>query len=94
MGIKYIVKGIAGTYKDKEGNEKTKYVDMGAIMEGRQGGYVLKLNAIPVNWDGWAYLNEPENYKKGNGQRQQGQQTQQRQPQRQNDGFEDKDIPF
>lgn len=43
----------------EEGRDKPRYVRMGAVIETRNGP-MLKLEAIPVGWDGWAYLNEPK----------------------------------
>lgn len=58
MGIKYKVVAPAGKYTDTQGNEKTRYVDVGVIIETR-AGLMLKAEAIPVGWDGTAFLNEP-----------------------------------
>lgn len=57
MGIKYKVVAPAGTY-EKDGQTKTRYVDVGVIIETRTG-LMLKAEAIPVGWDGTAFLNDP-----------------------------------
>ena len=88
MAILYKVAGTAGKYTDKDGNEKTRYVDMGVVMDTKNGP-MLKLEAIPTGWDGWAYLNEPK-------AREEGEQRQER-PRRAAkpaDDFPDSDIPF
>jgi len=59
MGIKYEVSAKTGEYQDKEGNTKARYIQMGVVIEGPRG-LSLKLESIPVNWDGWAYLNTPK----------------------------------
>ena len=59
MGIKYEVIAKTGEYQDKEGNTKARYIQMGVVIEGPRG-LSLKLESIPVNWDGWAYLNTPK----------------------------------
>lgn len=59
MAILYKVTATAGKYTDKDGNEKSRYVDMGVVMETKNGP-MLKLEATPIGWDGWAYLNEPK----------------------------------
>ena len=59
MGIKYEVRAKTGTYKDKDGAEKTAYTTMGKVIQMKEGGFVLKIDSVPVNWDGWAYLNPP-----------------------------------
>ena len=60
MGIKYEVRAITGKYNDKNGNEKNSYQTIGKIIQTAKGGFMLKLDAIPVGFDGWAYLNEPQ----------------------------------
>ena len=88
MAILYKVTAAVGKYTDKDGNEKNRYVDMGVVMETKNGP-MLKLESIPAaGWDGWAYLNEPK-------AREEGEQRQERsRPQRsvpQDDGG---DVPF
>jgi len=58
MAIKYEVTAKNGTYTDKQGAEKNRYIKMGVVME-TKNGLAVKIEAIPVGWDGWAYLNEP-----------------------------------
>ena len=60
MGIKYdcIVKN--GTYTDKTGAEKSRWQKIGVCVETKQGGLAIKLEAIPVAWDGWISLAEPK----------------------------------
>lgn len=55
---KYEVVAVTGKYTDREGNEKSRYVNIGVILE-TKNGHMLKLESVPVGWDGWAYLNEP-----------------------------------
>lgn len=65
MALRYKIKVMQ---KYKQGNEeKTRYIDIGAVLDGRNGGFILKLESVPVGWDGWAYLTEPETH--GSGQR-------------------------
>jgi len=83
VAIKYVLKAKTGTYKDGQGNEKTAYVKCGVVMDGKNGP-IIKLEALPIVFDGWLYLSPPEE------KRQQGRP----QPrQQQNDEFDD-DIPF
>jgi len=58
MGIKYEVTAVTGKYTDRNGVEKSRYARMGVVLETRNG-LALKIEAIPVGWDGFAYLNEP-----------------------------------
>lgn len=58
MSVKYRVTAVTGSYKDREGNDKKRYLDIGVVLE-TQNGLMLKLEAIPVGFEGFAYLNEP-----------------------------------
>lgn len=70
MSRKFDVTAVIGKYTDAQGQEKSRYLTIGAVIETRNG-LMLKLDAVPVGWEGFAYLNEPK-AKEG------GQQTQQR----------------
>lgn len=59
MGVKYEVTAITGKYTDKEGKEKNRYTKVGVVVESKNGP-MLKLESVPLGWDGWAYLNEPK----------------------------------
>jgi hypothetical protein len=83
---KYDIVAITGKYKDRDGNEKSRYMNIGAVIE-TQNGLSIKLEAVPVGWDGWAYLNEP----KPREEAQQGRQQPQRGGGQRQD---DRDIPF
>lgn len=89
MSKKYDVTAVTGKYQDRDGNEKSRYMTIGAVIETRNG-LMLKLEANPVGWDGWAYLNEP---KPKDGQRQA---PRQQSRQSSGGGFDDMDddIPF
>lgn len=92
MGKKYEVVAVTGKYTDREGNEKSRYVNIGAIIETRNG-HMLKLEAVPVGWDGWAYLNEPK--ERDQAQRGGGSASGQQQAKSEPDGgMPDDDIPF
>ncbi len=58
MAVKYEVTAVTGKYTDRDGNEKNRYTKLGVILQ-TKNGFMLKVEAIPVGWDGWAYLNEP-----------------------------------
>jgi hypothetical protein len=55
----YEVTAVTGKYTDRDGNEKSRYMTIGAVIQTKNGP-MLKLEAVPVGWDGWAYLNEPK----------------------------------
>lgn len=95
MSKKYEVTAITGKYTDRDGKEKSRYLTIGAVIETKNGP-MLKLEAVPVGWDGWAYLNEP----KPREQQSAPQTTAQRQPAPRGaavgSGFDDmdSDVPF
>lgn len=60
MAVKYEIRAKTGTYTDKEGNEKSSYMTVGKILETKNGDFMLKLDSVPMQWDGWAYLNTPQ----------------------------------
>jgi hypothetical protein len=60
MAIKYELSAVTGSYTNKSGEEKKSYVRCGVIMETKKGGLVAKLEALPVNFDGWIFMNEPK----------------------------------
>ena len=58
MSVVYEVTAKAGTYTTKDGEEKTRYHKMGVVMQ-TKNGLAIKIESLPISWDGWAYLNEP-----------------------------------
>jgi hypothetical protein len=60
MAIKYDVICKNGSYTDKTGAEKTKWLKAGICMETKQGGLAIKLESLPVGFDGWLTLSEPK----------------------------------
>jgi hypothetical protein len=59
MSKQFEVVAVTGKYTDKDGNEKSRYMTIGAVIQ-TKNGLMLKLEGVPVGWDGWAYLNEPQ----------------------------------
>lgn len=59
MAVLKEIVAITGTYKDKEGKEKSSYLTIGRIIE-TKNGEMIKMDSFPVGWDGWAYLNDPK----------------------------------
>lgn len=95
MARKFEVTAVTGKYTDNNGQEKSRYLNIGSVIE-TKNGLMLKLESVPVGWDGWAYLNEP---RPRDGQNTQQQPQQQRsQPQQQGGNNYDygngSDIPF
>lgn len=61
MPIKYELIAKSGTYKDQAtGEDKTRWVKCGVVMDTRQGGLSAKIESLPVNWDGWLNFSEPK----------------------------------
>lgn len=59
MPVKYELRAKSGTYTDKAGQEKNSYVRCGVLMETSKGQFI-KLEALPIAFDGWIYLQEPQ----------------------------------
>lgn len=94
---RYDVVAITGKYTDRQGQEKSRYLNVGAVFENDRGNLSMKLEALPVGteWSGWLQLFEP---REQDGQR--GRTEQRQEPQRRSapgpSGVEDYDdgIPF
>lgn len=78
--VKYDAVCKAGTYK-KGGEEKTRYHKVGVVFESDKG-LSLKVESLPVGFDGWISFYEPQA------------REQQSKPQQRNSGDLDSDIPF
>ena len=50
----HTLRAANGTYNNKEGEEKTSWITVGALMD-KDGKPVIKFDSIPVGntWDGW-----------------------------------------
>jgi len=53
MPIVYEVIATTGTYTNKNGEEKKRWQKIGVVMQGNKG-LTLKMESVPVGWDGWA----------------------------------------
>jgi hypothetical protein len=51
-----------GTYNDRNGNEKKRYVNVGSVFTDDDGRQSLKLDSVPVGpeWSGWVSFYEPK----------------------------------
>ena len=47
-------------YTDRDGNEKTRYQNMGAVFTRDDGSMTMKLESIPVGFTGWIIFFEPK----------------------------------
>jgi hypothetical protein len=99
MAIKrYDVVAVTGSYTDRNGVEKRRYMNCGAIFE-TEKGLSLKIEALPVAFDGWFQLYEPRAeqqqpaVQRNSAFRQPASASRQAAAAAVNDDFED-DIPF
>lgn len=46
-------------YTDRDGNEKTRYVNMGVLFQRDDGSMFAKIETIPVGFTGWVNFYEP-----------------------------------
>lgn len=60
MAVTKEIVAIVGKYTDKQGQEKNRYCKLGVVMTTKGGGEMIKIESIPVGWDGFAYLNDPK----------------------------------
>ena len=58
MAVLKEIVAIVGKYTDREGKEKNQYQNMGKLIETQGGKQMIKIDVIPIGWDGWAYLND------------------------------------
>lgn len=79
-------------YTDREGNEKTRYINIGVLFARDDGSMTMKLESLPIGFNGWINFYEP---KPKDGEQPQRQASR---PQRTavpaTDDFEDSSIPF
>jgi hypothetical protein len=55
---------VTGTYTDRQGNEKKRYVNVGTLFQYDDGGLTLKLESLPVSgWNGFLNFYEIEDRK-------------------------------
>jgi hypothetical protein len=60
MAVKYDAVVATGTYTDKNGKEKTQWTTVGNVID-KDGKLSLKLNVVPVAFNGWINFFEPKN---------------------------------
>jgi len=56
---------VVGEYVDKEGTPKKKYKNVGAVLVNDKGQESLKLDLLPVEFNGWINFYEPKEYNQG-----------------------------
>jgi hypothetical protein len=78
------VTAVMGEYVNAQGETKKKYQKIGAIIESKHGP-MLKLDVIPLEWNGYAFINEPYDKEKPKSEPRPG---------RRAEPMSDDDIPF
>jgi hypothetical protein len=46
-------------YTTADGQEKSRLINIGKVIEKANGKLAIKLDTIPLNWDGWAMMLPP-----------------------------------
>tara|TARA_R110000823_G_scaffold264996_1_gene385023 strand:+ start:252 stop:509 length:258 start_codon:yes stop_codon:yes gene_type:complete len=59
MAITHDLIAKGETYTNKDGEEKVKWIRCGVAMDTKNGGVALKIESLPVNFDGWLQMREP-----------------------------------
>ena len=54
MKVQNIV--VSESYTNKQGEEKKKYINIGTIFTYDDGGQSIKMDTIPLGWDGKAAI--------------------------------------
>lgn len=62
--IKRIVATV-GEYTDKNGDTKKNYINIGTLFERPDGSLTIKLESVPLGWNGWASFYDIEEKKNG-----------------------------
>ena len=59
---KFDAVATVGEYKDRNGETKKRYVNIGSVFESDDGRLSLKLDSVPVGpeWSGWVSFYEPK----------------------------------
>lgn len=79
-------------YTDRDGNEKTRYVNVGSLFARDDGSMTLKLEALPIGFNGWINFYEPK--PKDGEQRQERSRPQRAAAPSASDDFADDPLPF
>jgi hypothetical protein len=59
--VMYEISVVVGKYTNKEGQEKSRYLKIGSVIDTKNGP-MLKMDCTPNvegGWNGWAYMNPP-----------------------------------
>ena len=59
MSTKLDLIAVVGEYTDAQGNPKKRFSKIGTLWGKGQQGISLKIDHIPVSWDGWLSAKPP-----------------------------------
>ena len=59
MAVIYEIKAKNGSYTNKNGEEKARWLKCGVIFKNDKGHLSMKMEAMPIGGDGWFSLFEP-----------------------------------
>ena len=59
MSSKLDLIAVVGEYTDAQGNPKKRFAKVGTLWDKGQQGISLKIDHIPVSWDGWLSAKPP-----------------------------------
>lgn len=59
MSTKLDLIAVVGEYTDAQGNNKKRFSKIGTLWDKGQQGISLKIDNIPVSWDGWLSARPP-----------------------------------
>lgn len=90
---------VTGTYQDRNGQEKKRYVNVGTLFQYDDGGFALKLDTVPVGqgWNGFVSFYDIEDNRQqgaGNGGGQQARSYDENKPREEFSADLDDEIPF
>jgi hypothetical protein len=60
MAVKYDLIAGGEKYVGTDGKEKRKNIHCGVVMENKYGGLSIKVESLPINFDGWLNTREPK----------------------------------
>ena len=60
MAITHDLIAKTGEYTNANGETKARWQKVGVAMSNKQGGTSLLIESIPVNFDGWLTMREPQ----------------------------------
>ena len=60
MGVKYNLVAKTGEYTNNKGETKARWSRVGVVLETNNGGLAIKIENIPLGWDGFANMAEPD----------------------------------